>query len=103
MGGSLKSCELFAHRHLYNAGSAKEGIKGTSIALQNPLPGGMRGAELGSGIFRLCDITLTNLAQIVSNDLFRKHCTLKVCDFLKVPAVLYRWNCGWVYTCDKER
>lgn len=56
----------------------------------------MRGAELGSGIFRLSDITLTNLAQIVSNDLFRKHCPVKVCDFSEVPAVLYRWNCGWV-------
>lgn len=73
MGGSLKSCELFAHGHLYNVGSAREGVKGTSMALQNPLPGGVRGAELGPGTFRSCDITLTNLAQVVSIDLFRKH------------------------------
>lgn len=46
MGGSLKSCELFAHGHLYHVGSAREGIKGTSMAPQNPLPGGMRGMNL---------------------------------------------------------
>lgn len=102
MGASLKSCELFAQRHFYGVGSAKEGIKGASIALQNPLPGAMRGAELGSGTFRFCDVALTNVAQIVSNDLFRKHCTANVWDFLKVPAVLYGWNCGWVYTQDKK-
>lgn len=101
MGGSVKSCELFAHRHLYNVGSAKEGVKGASIALQNPLPGGMRGAELGSGTFRFCDFALTNLAQIASSGLFRK-CTVNLWDFLKVPAVLCRWNCGWVYRHDKE-
>lgn len=96
MGGSLKSYELFAHRHLYSEGSAKEGMEGTSIALQNPLPGGMRGAELGSGMFRFCDVTLANLAQIVSNGLFRKHCRVTVWDFLKVPAVCYRGDCGWM-------
>lgn len=68
-GGSLKSCEIFVHRHLYSVGSAKEGMIGTRIALQNPLPVGMRGAELGSGMFRFSDVTLTSLAQVVSNGL----------------------------------
>lgn len=72
--------------------SAKEGIKGTSMALQNPLPGGVRGTELGPGTFGSCGITLTNPAQVVSSDLFRKHCRVNVWDLSEAPGVLYSWS-----------
>lgn len=46
----------------------------------------MRGAKLRSGVFRFCEVSLTNLAQLVSNDLFRKHYTVSMWESLKGPS-----------------
>jgi len=77
---------LLAHTPLYSAGFAKEWKKGAGTALQNPLQGQMRGAELRPGVFRFSEVTLTNLAQVVSNGLFGKHYTVNVWDFFKGPS-----------------
>lgn len=46
----------------------------------------MRGAKLRSGVFRFYEVAPTNLAQVVSNGLFRKRYTVHMWDFFNGPS-----------------
>lgn len=59
----------------------------------------MKGAKLGSGVFRFYEVILTNLAQVVSNGRFRNCYTVHTWDFFKGPSCTLQMKSVVVYIC----